>query len=227
MAFEGIAGPTIFRCTWWATYWAFTLGWSLRSAGREHLPKTGPVLLVANHQSLLDPPLVGAIANRPLTYLARHGLFDNKYFGALIRYYGATPIVQEMGKGGLTSTLAALERQEAVLVFPEGERTLKGNIQEMKPGISLIIKKANCTVVPVGIAGAYEALPRKRPFPHFNPLFFGDAGCGIACVYGPSIHTSELKKLSREEMLAEIDRRIRECYNKAESLRRGGRKNRS
>ena len=141
MAFEGIAGPAIFRSSWWATYWTFTLGWSLRAAGREHLPKTGPVILVSNHQSHLDPLLVGVVADRPLTYLARHGLFDNKYFGALIRYYGATPIVQEMGKGGLTSTLAAIERKEAVLIFPEGERTHRGNIQDLKPGISLIIKK--------------------------------------------------------------------------------------
>ena len=220
MAFEGIAGPAIFRSSWWATYWTLTLGWSLRAAGREHLPKTGPVLLVSNHQSLLDPLLVGIVADRPLTYLARHGLFDNKYFGALIRYYGATPIVQEMGKGGLVSTLAAIERKEAVLIFPEGERSGSSKMQPLKPGVSLIIKRSDCPVVPVGVAGAFEAFPRHRKFPHFNPLFLSDAGCGLSCVYGPPMHTSDLKKLGREEMLGEIDRRIRECYIKAEALRR-------
>lgn len=220
MAFEGIAGPTVFRTSWWATYWAFTLGWSLRAAGRKYLPKTGPVLLVANHQSLLDPPLVGAIANRPLSYLAKSELFKNKYFGALIRYYGASPIVQDMGKGGLISTIAAIERNEAVLVFPEGSRTPDGKIHEMKPGISLIIKKVNCPVVPVGISGTFESWPITRSVPFFNPLFMPDSGRSIAVVYGPPIHTSELKKMSREEMLGEIDKRIRDCFDKAEKLRR-------
>lgn len=220
MAFEGVAGPAVFHGSFWMTYWAATLGWSFRAAGREHLPKTGPVLLVANHQSLLDPPLVGLCANRPLTYLARHGLFDNKYFGAFIRYYGARPIVQDAGKGGLQAVLDALDRQEAVLVFPEGERTLHGKMNELKPGVSLIVKRANCPVLPVGIAGAYDAWPRNTKRPKFNPLFLPDSGRGISVVYGPPVHTDELKALDRAAMLGDLERRIRDVQDKAEKLRR-------
>lgn len=220
MAFEGIAGPAVYHGSFWLTYWTFTLGWSFRAAGREHLPKTGPVLLVANHQSLLDPPMVGLCANRPLTYLARHGLFANKFFGAFIRYYGATPIVQDAGKGGLTSVLDALGRNEAVLMFPEGERTLHGKMNEIKPGVSLIIKRSDCPIVPVGIAGAYDAWKRYNKIPRLNPLFLPDAGCALSCVYGKPVHSSELKKLGRDEMLAELDHRIRACQVRAENLRR-------
>lgn len=220
MAFEGIAGPAVYHGSFWLTYWTFTLGWSFRAAGREHLPKTGPVLLVANHQSLLDPLLVGLCAKRPLTYLARHGLFSNKFFGALIRYYGATPIIQDAGKGGLTSVLDALGRKEAVLMFPEGERTMHGKMNPIKPGVSLIIKRSDCPIVPVGIAGAFDAWPRFRKTPRSNPLFLPDAGRALSCVYGEPVHSSELKNFGRDEMLGELDRRIRACQEKAEALRR-------
>lgn len=223
MAFEGVAGPAVFHGSYWATYWAITLGWSFRAAGREHLPKSGPVLLVANHQSLLDPLLAGLCANRPLTYLARHGLFANKYFGALIRYYGARPIVQDAGKGGLTAVLDALQRNEAVLVFPEGERTLHGKMNDLKPGVSLIVKRADCPVVPVGIAGAYQAWPRTAKVPSFNPLALPDLGRGVSCVFGPPTHTTELKALDRAALLGDLDRRIRKVQEKAEKLRRQNR----
>lgn len=220
MAFEGVFGPVVYHTSYWASFWTAMLGWSFRGAGRDNLPRTGPVILAANHQSLIDPILVGLVAKRPLTYLAKSELFSNRLFGKFISYYGARPIERTMGKEGLNAVFNALNRQEAVLIFPEGERTLSGKVLEMKPGISLIIRRADAMVVPVGIAGAYESWPRGQILPNPSPLFLPGQQGGIACVYGPPVSTAELKSLGREEMLNDLSQRIQDVQQQAEQLRR-------
>src|SRR5262249_55912329 len=117
---------------WWhfchvLTSHAFTLGFSLRTEGGAHAPRSGPALVVANHQSFLDPVAVGLAFPRPLIYLARKSLFRNPIFSWLIRSLNAVPIDQEgIGKEGIRTILAQLNLGKAVLVFPEGERTLTG-----------------------------------------------------------------------------------------------------
>jgi 1-acyl-sn-glycerol-3-phosphate acyltransferase len=219
-SFHSMTGHAIYQVSHWATFTTATLGWSLRVAGAKNLPREGPCLVVANHQSFFDPVFVGLSGRRPLTYLARHSLFRNKWMAKLISFYGAEPVNQAVGKEGLNAVIAAVGRKEAVLIFPEGSRTPDGLIHEMMPGITLIIKKVDCPIVPVGIAGAYDAWPIQKKLPKLNPLFLGDQGRSIALVFGEPLSTLDLQKKSRDEMLAEIDRRIRACHAKAEALRR-------
>jgi 1-acyl-sn-glycerol-3-phosphate acyltransferase len=219
-SFHSLTGRVIYQASHWASFTAATLGWSLRVAGGKHMPKSGPCLVVANHQSFFDPVFVGMSGRRALTYLARHSLFRNKWMAKLISFYGAVPVNQAVGKEGLNAVIAAIGRQEAVLIFPEGSRTPDGQIHEMMPGITLIIKKVDCPIVPVGIAGAYDAWPIQKKLPKLNPLFFGDQGRSVAVSFGEPFSTAELQKKPREEMLAEIDRRIRACHADAEKIRR-------
>ena len=87
---------TLNRLLWFTThkigFWVFHLGWSYRCSSRHNLPDVGSALIVSNHQSFIDPLLVGLIARRPLTFLARKNLFKNRIFGALLHEYGAFPI---------------------------------------------------------------------------------------------------------------------------------------
>jgi 1-acyl-sn-glycerol-3-phosphate acyltransferase len=138
----------------------------------------------------------------------------------LITFYGAVPVNQAVGKDGLNAVFAAIDRQEAILIFPEGSRTPDGLIHQMKPGISLIVKKVDCPILPVGIAGAFDAWPIHNKLPKPNPLFLGDMGRSIAVSFGEPFPTTSIQMASREEMLAEIDRRIRACHADAEKLRR-------
>ncbi|HEV2948308.1 MAG TPA: lysophospholipid acyltransferase family protein, partial [Gemmataceae bacterium] len=127
----------------WVSGPAMTLGFSLRTDGMRHVPKSGPALLIANHQSYLDPDLVGIAARRHLCFLARKTLFQNKVFAWLIRTLEAIPIDQEgIGIDGIRDILDQLQAGRAVLVFPEGERTHDGQLQPLRPGVSLLIKKA-------------------------------------------------------------------------------------
>jgi 1-acyl-sn-glycerol-3-phosphate acyltransferase len=145
-----------------AVYTAYTLGLSFRSEGSQHMPRRGPVLLVANHESFLDPLAVGVAVRRRISYLARKTLFKNPLFGAYLKSVGCVPVDQEgVAKEGLKTSLERLANGDALLVFPEGERTLTGEMLPFKPGIYLLVKRANVPIVPVGVAGAYEAYPRR------------------------------------------------------------------
>jgi 1-acyl-sn-glycerol-3-phosphate acyltransferase len=217
---KSLTGRTVYEATHWSCFIVGTLGWSLRVSGARHMPKTGPVLVVSNHQSFFDPVFVGISSSRALTYLARHNLFHNRILGGMISYLGAVPVNQAVGKEGLLAALNALEEKEAVLIFPEGSRTPDGLMQEMKPGITMIIKKADCLIQPVAIAGGYDAWPIHNKLPNPNPIFLGDQGRSIAVSFGEPFHSSEIQKKSREDMLGEIERRIRACHQEAERIRR-------
>jgi 1-acyl-sn-glycerol-3-phosphate acyltransferase len=178
------------------------------------------VLLVANHQSFIDPVLVGSAAPRWLTYLARSNLWHNRILARLIDAYQAVPIDRGFGKEGLQTVLGLLDIGRAVLMFPEGERTHTGELQPLKPGVSLLVKRVTCPIVPVGIAGAYQAWPRQRKWPLLDPLVLASRGRGIAVAFGEAIDPARYKGMDREAMLADLGAAIRTAYEMAERVRR-------
>jgi 1-acyl-sn-glycerol-3-phosphate acyltransferase len=211
-----------YETIFWVSGPAMTLGFSLRTEGMRHVPETGPALLIANHQSFLDPDLVGIAARRHLCFLSRKTLFRNKLFAWLIRSLQAVPIDHKgIGIDGIRDILEQLDAGRAVLVFPEGERTHDGQITQLRPGVALLIKKAQSPVVPVGIAGAYEAWPRQRAFPIPAPLFLPEQRGTIAVSIGRPLDGRKLAELPREKLLAELFDELKLAHQKAERLRRG------
>ena len=205
---------------YWSTFYGLTFGSGFRATGREHLPRTGPVLIVCNHQSLIDPLVVGCASRRRLTYLARSTLFTNKYFGALIRYYWAVPIDRGFGKEGLLTVLNELDRGKAVLMFVEGERTYSGELQQLKPGVSLLIKRLKCPIVPAAVAGAYDAWSRHAKWPQPDPLLLPCAGRSIAAAFRPMIDPTRYKTMDRDAMLQDLFQEIALAKADAERIRR-------
>lgn len=138
-----------------------------RRHGAHHIPATGAVLLVANHQSYLDPPLVGTLCmHRAVHFVARLGLFGNKFFSWLITSYNSIPIRENTGDiAAMKEAIRRLEMGAAVLIFPEGSRTEDGSMTEFKRGVSILLKRASCPVVPIAVEGAFEAWPRSRRWP--------------------------------------------------------------
>ena len=202
-------------------HWSFTLGFSLRMQGTCNMPITGPALLIANHQSFLDPLLVGLVARRPLVYLARKSLFRNRYFAAMIRSLNAVPIDQEgIGKEGIRTILEQLQLGKAIVVFPEGARSEDGAMHPFKSGIHLLIKRAQAPIVPVGIAGAYHAWPIWRSYPIPAPLFLPPGAGTISVSLGEPVESRRYAELPREQALAELLDKIQVEQQRAEKLRR-------
>ena len=115
----------------------------LRCLGRNSIPQSGGVLVCANHQSVLDPVLVGLACNRRMNYLARRTLFKKRAFGWFIRFLDAIPIDREGGGlEGLKETLRRLKRGEMVLIFPEGTRTHDGEVLPLKTGFYAVAKRS-------------------------------------------------------------------------------------
>lgn len=144
----------------------FRLLFGLRTRGTEHVPATGPVLLVANHVSHLDPPLIGSAVPRRLTFLAKAELFEVPLFGALIRRLGARPLRREgSDAGALRAALRVLKGGGALLVFPEGTRGAEGRLGPAKPGAGMLAVVGGAPVIPVYIGGSGRAWPRGRRLP--------------------------------------------------------------
>jgi 1-acyl-sn-glycerol-3-phosphate acyltransferase len=138
----------------------------LEGRGMEHLPAAGAVLVVANHSSLLDPPLVGCVARRPLCFLAKAELFEVPVLGRLIRALNTHPVRREgSDPGALRSALRLLKEGRALLLFPEGTRGEEGTVRAGKPGAGMLAVMSGAPVVPAYISGSGRAMPRGRVFP--------------------------------------------------------------
>jgi 1-acyl-sn-glycerol-3-phosphate acyltransferase len=143
----------------------------LRIIHRERMIQTGPVILAMNHQSYLDPPLAGIACDRAIYFLARRTLMDLPLFRWLLPKLNVIPVNQEgIDRSALKALIRVLKSGNAALVFPEGARTLDGNLQPAQPGVGLVIAKTLAPVVPMRIFGAHEALPRGGGGLHFVPI---------------------------------------------------------
>jgi len=133
----------------------------LRVVHRERMINHGPVILASNHESYLDPPLVGSVADRAIFFLARKTLLAGPFFGWLLPKLNVIPVDQEGGdRSALKALIRILKAGEGTLVFPEGERTLDGRMRPALPGLGFVIAKTLAPVVPMRIFGAREAWPR-------------------------------------------------------------------
>jgi len=147
--------------------WTLRVFFRFRRRGMQRIPRHGAVLLVANHQSYLDPPIIGVCLSRQMNPIARAGLFVNTAFSWFLGRLN-TISIREDGAGdtaAMKKALRLLKAGEIVLLFPEGTRTETGEVGEFKRGAGLLIKRAKCPVAPVAIDGAFEAWPRTRKTP--------------------------------------------------------------
>jgi 1-acyl-sn-glycerol-3-phosphate acyltransferase len=138
---------------------------------RERMIQSGPVILAMNHQSYLDPPLAGITSDRAIYFLARRTLLNVPLLGWVLPKVNVIPVNQEgVDRSAIKAMIRVLRAGNGVLVFPEGSRTLDGNLQPAEPGLGLVIAKTLAPVVPMRIFGAHEALPRGGGRLRFVPI---------------------------------------------------------
>jgi 1-acyl-sn-glycerol-3-phosphate acyltransferase len=167
----------------------------LRVRGAEHVPASGPALIVSNHQSILDPPVIGGAARRQIYFLAKAELFRIPMFGSLIRALHARPVRREGSDPGALRTAAQLLGEgKALLVFPEGTRSLNGRLGEGKPGVGMLAVTSGAPVVPVYVSGTLEALPKGSAWPRRSQ---------VSVSFGPALHFKPRNGAGRKERYRE------------------------
>lgn len=152
--------------------WIYWIGWllfrslyrglfRLKVTGYENLIREGPVLVVSNHESFIDPPLIGTLYQDDMYYLARKSLMTTPMLKWIYKAWNSIPVDQDRpDMTGVKAIVKLLKSGNRVLIFPEGERTLDGNFGVAQPGTGLIVAKSNAVIQPIRIRGAREALPR-------------------------------------------------------------------
>lgn len=130
--------------------------------GVENIPATGPVLLVSNHTSYLDPVAIGDASSRRVVFMAKAELFKVKGLGFLLRGVDSFPVRRgEADRSAFKNTLAMLEEGRVVCIFPEGTRRLDGTLGDAEPGAALFALRTGCPVVPVFVSGTSQMLDVK------------------------------------------------------------------
>ncbi len=198
-----------YRLTQWFFGLQARVWFRFRCQGTSHMPATGPVILLSNHQSHLDPLLIGCFIHRPIGYLARATLFKG-FLGPLIRAYDAIPIDREgTGLAGIRATLKRLKQGDAILMFPEGTRTKDGQIQPFMPGFIAMVRRGKATIQPVAVSGAFEAMPRGCLLPRPRR---------VALDCGEPISPETIAQLDDKALLAEVSKQLHACLQRAEQL---------
>ncbi|RJP21064.1 MAG: 1-acyl-sn-glycerol-3-phosphate acyltransferase [Deltaproteobacteria bacterium] len=147
---------------WWGRAFVRAGGWKVRVEGMESLPAGGAVL-VSNHQSLVDIPLLLSAFPRPVKFIAKRELGEIPLFGKAMAEAGNLFIDRDDPRDAvqmLRDASSRLQRGQLLVVFPEGTRSDDGSIGEFKPGAFYLAQKSGAPVVPVHIDGGCLALPK-------------------------------------------------------------------
>ena len=143
----------------------------LRLAGIDNIPREGAVIITPNHQTYADPPLVTIPVRRPVYYMAWHRLFEIPGLNWTIRRLRAFPVRLESRDARATrEAVRLLGAREALMIFPEGERSLDGSVRPFKPGAFRLAVALNVPVLPVAIDGGTRSWPPGRAPGHCTAL---------------------------------------------------------
>ncbi len=190
--------PTFFEFSKFILKVLFKLLTRRRVSGRENVPAGGPVMIVANHMSNLDPPLVGILIDRKVMYMAKEQLFSRKllFFGAMLRSYGVFPIHKSrIDLDAPRKAKQLLTEGHPLMVFPEGKRSKDRRLHSPVSGPALIASRTGAPILPVGITGtenSQEIWRLKRPLLTVN--------------FGKPFHLSPVTgKLTKEELAERSD----------------------
>ncbi len=165
-------------------------------AGLENVPREGPLLIIANHLSVADPPLIGAIIPRKMMFMAKEELFRSKFAGYFIGGYGAFPVHRDRAdRKALRQADRCLRERMALVMFPEGTRSSTHELEPGLPGCALMAARSGAPLLPGGISGTERIKGKtwwlQRPRVRIN--------------IGQPFHLPETDELTRKDLMCLTD----------------------
>jgi 1-acyl-sn-glycerol-3-phosphate acyltransferase len=134
--------------------WAFRLLFGLHVDGTAHVPSAGPLIVAANHRSMLDVPLLVVASPRPVTFMAKRDLFRGRFWTALFHGLGGFPVETRTGdRAALDMGMAVLGAGAVLGVFPEGTRSFRGPMGPFLNGTAWLALRSGAPIVPCAIVG--------------------------------------------------------------------------
>lgn len=155
----------------------FIILMGFRVYGKEKVLKKGAFILVSNHVSHLDPPALASASPRPLYFMARHTLFDIRFLGWLISRCNAFPVRRgEADLAAMKKGIRLLKSGKPLLIFPEGTRSVTGEMSEAQPGMGYLSLMSGAPVLIAYVEGTDKAMPRGTHHIKLGPVsvYFGD-----------------------------------------------------
>jgi len=183
----------------------FKVFFRLKIYGVETHFRSGSAIIAANHTSFYDPPVLSISCPEEVHFLAKGTLFDIPLLGRLIRVLNSHPVARGASDTQtLKMMIQLLGEGKKLILFPEGQRSYTGELLQMERGLSFLVQKARCQIIPAYIDGAFVAWPPDKRF----PKLFGK----MAVVFGsPIVWEEDLdKKVAQERIISQTEQAIRD-----------------
>ena len=145
--------------------------WRIQLEGVQHIPSTGPLIIAPNHVTYADPVLVWIPLRLTVHFMAWSALFDVRGLSWLIRRLRAFPIqLESADPRSIREAVRLLRSERAVMIFPEGGRSVDGRLQPFQPGAFRLACSLKVPVLPVTILGGHDSWPPGRALPRPGKL---------------------------------------------------------
>lgn len=177
--------------------------------GKENIPKQGGYIIAANHESYMDHLFIGAyfitLLNKKIHFLAKKEHFDNWFKAAWHNAVGAIPVDRQAGgDDALNEAIQSLKSGKIIAIHPEGTRSRTGKIQEAKTGVARLALQAQVPVLPIGLRGTFEIMPRGKLIPKCKR---GEMYIGKPMTF-EEYYNKELNKNNLKEVTTKIMKEI-------------------
>lgn len=184
-----------------------------RVKGADKLPRTGPVIVApGGHRSNLDTPFVGMAIRRAPQYMAKDSLFKSPFWARFIHFFCGFPVARDkLDRRALKLALAALERGEVLVVFPEGARQQGPKLQPLFEGVAWLSAKSGVPVLPLGVGGTERVMPIgvKWPRPHRVRMVYGD-------LLAPPAQSRRVPREELDAFTEELTRQLQQLFDQAQ-----------